>query len=86
MEPQLLAYTIARAMLDPSPVFDLCHSLQQAWILNPLNEASGCQIEPAFSWILLGLVTAELQWEIPEIHFFRLTVLCLIWALDDLEI
>ena len=30
-------YTIA--MGDPSHLYDLCHSLQQCWILNPLSEA-----------------------------------------------
>ena len=38
-ELQLLAYTTATAMLDPSCVWDLHHSLQQRGILNPLSEA-----------------------------------------------
>ena len=41
LKPQLLAYATATATLDPSRIFnlDLCHRLQQHWILNPLNEA-----------------------------------------------
>ena len=37
-ELQLQAYTIAMATLDPSHICDLCHSLQQHLILNPLSE------------------------------------------------
>ena len=36
---QLLAYTTATAALDPSCICDLCCSLQQHWIPNPLSEA-----------------------------------------------
>ena len=38
-ELQLLAYTTATVMLDPSHVCNLHHSLLQCRILNPLNEA-----------------------------------------------
>ena len=38
-ELQLLAYTTARAVPDPSHVWDLLHSWQQRWILDPLSEA-----------------------------------------------
>ena len=38
-EIQLLAYTIATATWDLRHICDLCHSSQQCWILNPLNEA-----------------------------------------------
>ena len=38
-EPQLLAYTTATAMPDPSLVCDLHHSSWQCRILNPLSEA-----------------------------------------------
>ena len=38
-ELQLLAYTIATAMLDPSYICDLCQSLWQSQTLNPLIEA-----------------------------------------------
>ena len=34
-----VAYTTAATTLDPSHICNLCHSLQQHWILNPLSEA-----------------------------------------------
>ena len=37
-EVQLLAYTTATAILDPSHVFDLYHNSWQLRILNPLSE------------------------------------------------
>ena len=39
LELQLPAYTTGTAMLDPSHIFDLCHSLWRHWILNSLSEA-----------------------------------------------
>ena len=39
LELKLPAYTTATAMLDPSHICDLCHSLLQCRILNPLSEA-----------------------------------------------
>ena len=39
LELQLLAYTTATAMPDPSRVFDLHNSSRQRWILNPLSKA-----------------------------------------------
>ena len=38
-EPQLPAYTTATATCDPSPVYELHHSSQQHWIINPLRQA-----------------------------------------------
>ena len=38
-ELQLLVYTTATAMPDPSHVCNLCHSSRQYWILNPLSKA-----------------------------------------------
>ena len=38
-ELQLLAYTTATATLDPIHICDLCHSLWQRQIFNPLSEA-----------------------------------------------
>ena len=35
---QLPAYATAKTMTDLSHVCDLCHSLQQHWILNPLGQ------------------------------------------------
>ena len=34
-------YTTATAKPDPSHIPDLCHSLQQHWILNPLSKSRG---------------------------------------------
>ena len=42
LQLQLLAYVTATAMPDPSHIRDLCHSLQQRWILNPLSKAKDC--------------------------------------------
>ena len=39
LELQLLAYTTAIAMQDPSCIYDLHHSLWQCWLLDPLREA-----------------------------------------------
>ena len=39
LELQLPAYTTTAAMWDPSCISDLCCSLQQCWILNPLIKA-----------------------------------------------
>ena len=38
-ELQLLVYTTATAMPDPSHICNLNHSSRQCWILNPLSEA-----------------------------------------------
>ena len=38
-ELQLPAYTTATATRDPSHTCNLCHSLWQHWIFNPLSEA-----------------------------------------------
>ena len=34
-----VAYATAMVTLDPSHICDLCYSLWQQWILNPLNVA-----------------------------------------------
>ena len=39
LELQLPTYATATATRDPSCICDLHHSLEQHWILNPLNEA-----------------------------------------------
>ena len=39
LELQLLAFATAKAIRDLSRVYDLHHSSQQHWILNPLSEA-----------------------------------------------
>ena len=61
LEPQLLAYATATAMRDLSLICDLHHSSQQLEILNPLSRAR--EIEPMSSWILVGFVTTEPQWD-----------------------
>ena len=51
-ELYLPAYATVTAMLDPSHVCDLCHSLQQCQILNPLSEArDGIHILMDTSWV-----------------------------------
>jgi len=39
LELQLPAYTTATATPDPICICELCHSLRQCWILNPLSKA-----------------------------------------------
>lgn len=39
LELQLLTYTTTTARRDPSHFYNLCCSLSQCWIFNPLNEA-----------------------------------------------
>ena len=62
-ELQPLAYTTATATSDPSRVCDLPHSSRQHWILNPPSEPG---IEPVSSWMLVGFISAEPQWELLE--------------------
>ena len=38
LELQLLAYATATAMPDLNHIFDLCHSLHQCRVLNPVSE------------------------------------------------
>ena len=52
-ELQLLAYATATATWDLSHRCDLCLSLQQCWIFNPLRPG----IEPAYSWTLVRFLT-----------------------------
>ena len=71
LELELLAYITAIAMPGPSRIFDpyTTHSSWQCKILNP-------GMEPAFSLILVGLVTNEPQWELPII-----TILTIEWRM-----
>ena len=62
-EVQLSAYTTARAMWDPSHIYDPYHSSRQH---GSLTHQARPGIELASSWILVGFVTAEPQW---ELHF-----------------
>ena len=75
LELQLLAYTTATAMWDPSLVYDLYHSSQQRRILiNPLSKArdeTGILIDPSWvchCWVLLVLM--NVQSRIPLSCFF----------------
>ena len=69
-ELQLLAYTTATAMQDPSHVCDLHHSLQQHWILTHWVRPG---IEPASSWILAGLVNNWATKGAPLLKVFKIT-------------
>ena len=62
-------------MPDPSHVC-VCHSSQQYQIRNPLSEA-------ASSWVLVGLVSIELQGELLQDLLFFFFLFCLFaisWA------
>ena len=49
-------------------ICELHHSSQQLWILNPLSEKARDQTW-ASSWILVRLIIAKPQWELPEPSF-----------------
>ena len=58
-ELQVIAYTTVTLTPDPSWGCDLHHS----WWQRPLSEA---RIQLETSWILLGFVTTEPWWELPD--------------------
>ena len=60
-ELQLQACTIATAMQDISHLCDLDHS---SWQCRTLTQWARPGIEPASSWILVGLSAAETRWEV----------------------
>ena len=65
---QIRGYATATETLNPSRICDLCHSLQQRWILNPLSEARD-QIR-----ILKGTSQVLTCWAAmgsPASHFFN---------------
>ena len=70
LELQLQAYTTATAMPNPSRVCELHCSSQPHQNSSPLSKA---KIEPASSWILVGLITLEPQWELPIAALFTIT-------------
>ena len=45
-ELQLPPNTKATATLDPSQIYDLCHSFQQHWILNSTRRGQGSNLHP----------------------------------------
>ena len=59
-------YATAMAMHDPSHICDLCHSLQQCQILNPLSEARDQTL--TLPNTMLGSQPTEPQGEIPIEH------------------
>ena len=69
LELHLQVYSTAMATLDLSSIWDLCQSLRQSQIHNPLSEVG---IESVSSWILVGFVTAEPQWELPNLHILMI--------------
>ena len=62
-ELQLPAYSTATATPDQSLICDLHCSSRQHLILNPLKEVRD---RTSSSWILVGFLTAEPQWELPN--------------------
>ena len=69
LELQLSAYATDTAMPDPRHIGDICPSLWQCRILNPLSEARD---QPASSWILVGFLTHWATTGTPIILFFKL--------------
>ena len=57
-ELQLLAYTTATAMSDPSGVCDLQHSSRQLWIPHPLSEAR--------DWTCILMATSQIHFCCPK--------------------
>ena len=70
---QLLAYTTATAMQDPSHICNLYHSLQQCQILNPLSGARG-QTHNLIGELLLFIYIF--------IAFLRIYFLFLFWGVS----
>ena len=66
LEPHLLAYITAIATPDPNRICNLCHSLWQCGILNPLREARD-HIHIRTD-TMSGSQPAEPQWELPKIY------------------
>ena len=65
-ELQLQAYTTATETPDLSCIWDLCHSLWQPWVLNPLSKVRDwTQI---LTDTMSGSQPAEPQWELHIVH------------------
>ena len=62
-------YTTATTIPDPSRICDLCHSLQQHWILNPLSEARDQIL--ILTDTMLGSQPTEPQQELHNKKIFR---------------
>ena len=73
LELLLLAYATAIAISDPSHIWDLHQSLQQCWMLNPLNKARDwtCILMDAsqihFHWSTTGTPGGTLNWVLSPI-------------------
>ena len=61
LELQLLVYTTATAMQDPSRIGNLHHSSRQCRILNPLSEARDRTLD---LMVPSRIRFCELQWEL----------------------
>ena len=66
-ELQLPIYITATATWDPSHICDLHHNSWWCQSLNPLSEAR----DQTSSWIVVGFVTAEPQWELLKTKLFN---------------
>ena len=66
LELQLLAYTIATATWEPSCIWPTPQLMCNA---RSLTQWTRPVIEPESSWILVGFVTTEPQWELPSFGF-----------------
>ena len=69
---QLPVYTTATATWDPSHVYDLHHSSQQCWILNPLIEARD------LTWILMDTSQIAFHWATTGTPILFLLIICLL--------
>jgi len=65
LELQLLGYTTARAMRNPSCICDLHHSYHS--YTGSLPSERGSRIKPASLWKLVGFITTEPQWELLQL-------------------
>ena len=79
LELQLLASVTATATQGPSHICDLhCNSRQ------PLTHRGRPGIEPTSSWILVGFITTEPQWELQKLCYLELS--CVLTFLLTLQI
>ena len=65
-ELQMLAYSPATAIPDPSYVSNLHHSSEPCWIAGYLTHWAGPGVKPTSPWILsrFGFFTTKTQWEL----------------------
>ena len=82
LELQPPAYTTATAMRQAGCVYDLHHSLLQCQILTHWARLG---IESTPSWMLVGFVTAEPQWELLFLIFYIHSSRCASVSLDSIS-